>query len=221
MAAPRRVSARSWSERWARGCAAPPRRTRAPLLRRCRTCRATGARPGWGRGSQPPSWLGFGLWVLVFGFGASRTSGLTGQREREVPRDEKTRIFAFFVRGKKRGTRRFSTRNALRNVAFSPLPENAQENSTQKISRSRDRETWSPFFVLFRGSDAVEGVRAPSPRSLADASVNRGGGLLGLGRGLGLRRGDVRGDSARVRGGGVGQKKHEANPHSEDPGCVP
>ena len=149
MAAPRRVSARSWSERWARGCAAPPRRTRAPLLRRCRTCRATGARPGWGRGSQPPSWLGFGLWVLVFGFGASRTSGLTGQREREVPRDEKTRIFAFFVRGKKRGTRRFS--HALRNVAFSPLPENAQENSTQKISRSRDRETWSPFFVLFRG----------------------------------------------------------------------
>lgn len=211
MAAPRRVSARSWSERWARGCAAPPRRTRAPLLRRCRTCRATGARPGWGRGSQPPSWLGFGLWVLVFGFGASRTSGLTGQREREVPRDEKTRIFAFFVRGKKRGTRGFSTRTRFGTLRFRP------KRSLVRVTE----KSGARFLCFFGGSDAVEGVRAPSPRSLADASVNRGGGLLGLGRGLGLRRGDVRGDSARVRGGGVGQKKHEANPHSEDPGCVP
>ena len=148
---------------------APPRRARAPLSAVSNVPSHRRA-PGWGRGSQPPSWLGFGLWVLVFGFGASRTSGLTGQREREVPRDEKTRIFAFFVRGKKRGTRGFSTRTRFGTLRFRP------KRSLVRVTE----KSGARFLCFFGGSDAVEGVRAPSPRSLAHASVNRGGGLLDL-----------------------------------------
>ena len=165
-------------------------------------------------------------WVLVCGFWFSvsvrreRVVSQVSERERyRVMRRRGSSRFSFEEKNAELGAFRLATRFGTLRFRLSPK---TRKKIRPKRSLVRVTEkSGARFLCFFGGSDAVEGVRAPSPRSLADASVNRGGGLLGLGRGLGLRRGDVRGDSARVRGGGVGQKKHEANPHSEDPGCVP
>ena len=99
---------------------------------------------------QVVGFVGFGFWVWVSGFGASRAGGRRGQREREVPRDEKTRIFAALADGEKNaelGAFRFVCSTRFREEA----PENAQEKATQKISLVRDEKSGARFFVLFRG----------------------------------------------------------------------
>jgi hypothetical protein len=99
---------------------------------------------------QVVGFVGFGFWVWVSGFGASRAGGRRGQREREVPRDEKTRIFAALADGEKNaelGAFRF-----VCSTAFSRggSRKRARKGDPKDLSRSR-REKWSPFFCAFSG----------------------------------------------------------------------
>ena len=205
---------------------------REPPPRRCQKCRATGARLGLGRGSQPPSCASRKTRRSFVGARHRRRWWFTGQSKHYV------RTVSYRVTQKRRfvneafadvGDRKTKTFDA----AYARATREKKSREILRFGVLAKRSLWlancgtgpeksarEPVFFLSGGNRGRGGSRTFPTAAGERLDKSRRWSSWTWSWPWPASRGRL-GRKARVRGGDLGQIKHEANPHYEDPGLRP